>query len=83
MSADKDTAQARLSNRRDWKYFDEKLAELRVNDVENILKRGEILAQAKEELDDGSFEATIKRHFDLSTARMYQIVAAHRVLIGC
>jgi hypothetical protein len=30
---------ASLSNRRDWKYFDEKLAELRVSDVENIRAR--------------------------------------------
>jgi hypothetical protein len=30
------TAQAGLSNRRDWKHFDARLAELRQHDVENI-----------------------------------------------
>jgi len=37
---------APLSNRRDWKYFDEKLAELRVNDVVNIIARGRLLIEA-------------------------------------
>ena len=37
---------APLSNRRDWKYFDEKLAELRVNDVINIIARGRLLIEA-------------------------------------
>ena len=68
------------SNRRDSKYFDEKLTELRVNDVENIIARGQLLTEAKDELERGSFEAMVKRHFDLSTARMYRIVAAHPVI---
>jgi hypothetical protein len=73
-------ANASMSNRRDWEYFDKRLNELRVNDVANIIERGRVLAEAKDELDHGSFEATVKRHFDLSTARMYRIVAAHPVL---
>jgi hypothetical protein len=68
------------SNRRDSKYFDEKLTELRVNDVENIIARGRLLIEAKDELEHGSFEAMVKRHFDLSTARMYRIIAAHPVI---
>jgi predicted PilT family ATPase len=68
------------SNRRDWKYFDEKLSALRVNEVRNIIERGRLLIEAKDELEHGSFEAMVKRHFDLSTARMYRIVAAHPVI---
>jgi hypothetical protein len=68
------------SNRRDWKYFDEKLAELRVNDVENIIARGGILIEAHEELERGSYEATVKRHLDLSYARKLRIIAAHPVI---
>jgi hypothetical protein len=71
---------APLSNRRDWKYFDEKLAELRVNDVENIIARGRILIEAHEELERGSYEGTVKGHFDLSYARKLRIIAAHPVL---
>jgi len=67
-----------LTNRRDWKYFDQKLTALRVNDVENIMERGRLLREAKDELEHGSFEAMVKRHFDLGTARLYRIVAAHR-----
>jgi hypothetical protein len=80
MSADKDTAQAGLSNRRDWKYFDEKLAELRAHDVENIIARGRLLIEAHEELEHGSYEATVKRHMDLGDARRYRIVAAHPII---
>jgi len=68
------------SNRRDWKYFDEKLAELRVNDIENIIARGRILIEAHDELERGSYEATVKRHFDLSYARKLRIIAAHPVI---
>ena len=67
------------SNRRDWKYFDEKLGELRVNDIENIIARGRILIEAHDELERGSYEATVKRHFDLSYARKLRIIAAHPV----
>ena len=68
------------SNRRSWEYFDQKLTALRVNDVENIMERGRLLSEARDELESGSFEAMVKRHFDLSTARMYRIVAAHPVI---
>jgi len=54
-----------LSNRRGWEYFDQKLTALRVNDVENIMERGRLLSEAKDELEHGSFEAMVKRHFDL------------------
>jgi putative ABC transport system substrate-binding protein len=64
------------SNRRDWKYFDEKLSELRINDVENIIARGRLLIEANDELERGSYEATVKRHFDLSYARKLRIIAA-------
>jgi hypothetical protein len=73
-------ANAPLSNRRDWKYFDEKLAELRVNHVENIIARGRLLIEAKEELEPGSFEAVVERHFDLSYARKLRIIAAHPII---
>jgi hypothetical protein len=73
-------ANAPLSNRRDWKYFDEKLAELHVNDVENIIARGRLLIEAKEELEPGSFEAVVKGHFDLSYARKLRIIAAHPII---
>jgi hypothetical protein len=78
--AAKAAANAPLSNRRDWKYFNEKLAELRVNDVENIIARGRLLIEAKEELEPGSFEAVVKRHFDLSYARKLRIIAAHPII---
>src|SRR5262249_6188325 len=61
-------------------YFDQKLTALRVNDVENIMERGRLLREAKDELEHGSFEAMVKRHFDLGTARLYRIVAAHPVI---
>ena len=60
------TAQAGLSNRRDWKHFDARLAELRQHDVETIIERGRILAEAHDELERGSYEDTVKRHFDRS-----------------
>jgi hypothetical protein len=78
--AAKTDANAPLSNRRDWKYFNEKLAELRVNDVENIIARGRLLIEAKEELEPGSFEAVVERHFDLSYARKLRIIAAHPII---
>jgi len=68
------------SNRRSWEYFDAQLTALRVNDVENIVARGRLLLEARDELEHGSFEAMVKRHFDLSTARMYRIVGAHPVI---
>jgi hypothetical protein len=68
------------SNRRDWEYFDARLTALRVNDVETIIERGRVLIEAKEELEPGSFEATVKRHFGLSYARKLRIIAAHPIL---
>src|SRR5215510_12068581 len=65
------------SNRRSWQYFDERLSELRQHDVENIIARGQLLIEAHEELEHGSYEATVKRHFDLSYARKLRIIAAH------
>jgi hypothetical protein len=73
-------ANASLSNRRDWEYFDKRLTELRVNDVENIIGRGWVLIEAHDELERGSYEATVKRHFDLSYARKLRIIAAHPVI---
>jgi hypothetical protein len=67
-------------NRRDWKYFDEKLGELRRHDVESIIARGQLLIEAHDELERGSYEATVKRHFDLSYARKLRIIAAHSIL---
>jgi hypothetical protein len=67
-------------NRRDWKYFDEKLAALDRNDLANIIERGRVLIEAKEELEHGAYEATVKRHFDLSFARKLRIIAGHTVL---
>ena len=67
-------------NRRDWTYFDERLSELRKNDVENIIARGRILIEANDEIERGSYEATVKRHFDLSYARKLRIIAAHPVI---
>ena len=68
------------SNRRDWKYFDEKLGELRRHDMENIIVRGQLLIEAHDELERGSYEATVKRHFDLSYARKLRLIAAHSIL---
>lgn len=65
---------------RNWKYFDKRLSELQVNDVENIIERGRVLVEMKDELDHSAFEATVKKHFDLSTARMYRIVAEHSLI---
>jgi hypothetical protein len=67
-------------NHRDWKYFDEKLSELREKDVEAIIVRGRLLIEAHDELEHGTYEATVKRHFDLSYARKLRIIAAHPVL---
>ena len=44
------------------------------------MERGRLLSEAKEELERGSFEAMVKRHFNLSYARKLRIVAAHLVL---
>jgi len=43
-------------------------------------KRGRLLIEAADELERGSYEATVKRHFDLSYARKLRIIAAHPVL---
>jgi len=80
LSAHESDVPSALSNRRGWEYFDEKLAELRVNDIENIIARGRLLIEANDELERGSYEATVKRHFDLSYARKLRIIAAHPVL---
>ena len=69
-------------NRRGWQYFDAKLTALRLNDVETIIERGRVLIEAKEELlEPGSFEATVKRHFDPSYARKLRIISAHPILV--
>jgi len=44
------------------------------------MERGRLLSEAKDELERGSFEAMVRRHFDLGTARMYRIVAAHPII---
>jgi len=80
LSAHESDVPPTLANRRGWEYFDQKLTALRVNDVENIMERGRLLREAKDELEHGSFEAMVKRHFDLGTARLYRIVAAHPVI---
>src|SRR5262245_56355941 len=67
-------------NHRDWKYFDEKLSELREKDVEAIIARGRLLIEAHDELEHGSYEATVERHFNLSYARKLRIIAAHPVV---
>ena len=67
-------------NHRDWKYFDEKLSELREKDVEAIIARGRLMIEAHDELEHGSYEATVKRHFNLSYARKLRIIAAHPVV---
>jgi hypothetical protein len=69
-----------LRNARDWEYFDKRLTELRVNDVASIIERGRVLIEAKEELAHGSFEATIKRHFDIRTAQCLMKITRHPVL---
>src|SRR5262245_24559424 len=68
------------TNRRDWQYFDRRLGELRVRDVESILARGQLLIEAHEELERGSYEATVKHHTDLGDSRKYRIVAAHPII---
>ena len=67
-------------NHRDWKYFDEKLSKLREKDVEAIIARGRLMIEAHDELEHGSYEATVKRHFNLSYARKLRIIAAHPVV---
>jgi hypothetical protein len=69
-----------LSNRRSWKYFYEKLAELGKCDVENIIARGRVVIEAHDELEPDAYEVTVKRHFDLSYARKLRIIAAHPVI---
>src|SRR5215467_5758063 len=69
-----------MKNAKDWKYYDQQLTELRVNDVENIIKRGKLLIEAKEELEHGSFEATVKRHMSADTAQMLMAIARNPIL---
>jgi hypothetical protein len=69
-----------MSNARDWKYFDKRLTELCVNDVANIIERGRVLIQAKDELPHGSFESMVKRHFDLDHARRLMRITRHPIL---
>jgi hypothetical protein len=71
---------ASRSNRRGWQYFDERLTALRQNAVENIIACGRILVEAHDELERGSYEATVKRHFDLSHARKLRIIATHSIV---
>ena len=73
-------ADSSLSNRRGWQYYDEQLTALRLNDVENIIKRGQVLIEAKDELEHGAFEAMVKRHFDLSYARKLRLIAGHPII---
>jgi hypothetical protein len=70
----------KLHNARDWKYFDKRLTELRVNDVANIIERGRVLIEAKTELEHGSFEATVSRHFAKNTAHRLMTITRHPVL---
>jgi hypothetical protein len=79
-TADEGDVPPALANRRGWEYFDQKLTALRVNDVENIMERGRLLSEAKDELERGSFEAMVKRHFNLSYARKLRIIAAHPIV---
>src|SRR6516164_9651329 len=80
LSAHESDVPPALSNRRGWEYFDQKLGELRERDIESILARGQLLIEAHEELERGSYEATVKRHMDLGDARKYRIIAAHPVI---
>jgi len=80
LSAHESDVPPALSNRRGWEYFDQKLGELRQRDIESILARGQLLIEAHEELERGSYEATVKRHMDLGDARKYRIIAAHPVI---
>lgn len=70
----------KLQNKRDWKYFDKRLTELRLNEVENILARGRVLIEAKEELEHGSWDATIRRHCSQQTAHKLMAIAQHSIL---
>jgi hypothetical protein len=69
-----------MSNARDWKYFDKRLTELRVNDVANIIERGRVLIEAKDELVHGSWEATVTRHFSMDTAQRLMKITRHPIL---
>ena len=67
-------------NQRDWKYLDKRLTELRGQDIETILERGRVLSETKEELEHGSWEATVKRHFTRQYAHVLMTVAKHPVI---
>jgi transposase len=74
------TVVAMKRNARDWKYFDKRLTELRVNDIANIIERGRVLIEAKEELPHGSFEATVTRHFGMDVAQRLMKITRHSIL---
>jgi len=69
-----------LVKKRDWRYFDQQLAELNSKDVETVIARGRVLIEMKEELEHGSFEATVKRHMSTTTAKHLMMIARHPIL---
>jgi hypothetical protein len=69
-----------MRNAREWQYFDKRLTELRVNDVANIIERGRVLMEAKDELPHGSFEMTVKRHFSMDQAQQLMKITRHPIL---
>src|SRR5215831_6419128 len=69
-----------MRNARDAKYYDQKLTELRVNDVENIIARGRLLIEMKDTLEHGEFENTVAKHFTPQTARKLIAIARHPII---
>jgi len=69
-----------LVKKRDWHYFDQQLAELNSRDVETAIARGRVLIEMKEELEHGSFEATVKRHMSTTAAQRLMKIAGHPVI---
>jgi hypothetical protein len=48
--------------RRDSKYFDQKFTELRIKQFESMIVRERLLAEARHELEAGSFKTLVKAH---------------------
>lgn len=76
------TMLAPLTNKRDWKWHRDRIAAAWGKQVESIIETGQMLAEAKEELPHGSYEAMVqsKLPFSPNTARRLKIIAGHSLI---
>lgn len=73
---------APMTNKRDWKFHRDRIANAWGKQVHSIIETGQALVDAKAELEHGSFEAMVqsKLPFTKSTAHRLRVIAENEIL---